>query len=202
MKMNKKVILYAGIFLAAAVALAGCGKKEGAEVPTSQAVTESGSEAVAITDSPSFSNFKSVTLEGDEVSQDIFSDYDLTMVNIWATFCSPCLREMPDLAEIHEEYKDKGVQIIGIVSDVVNSNGTLSESQLDTAREIVEETGAGYTHLIPTYDLMMAKLKDVSVVPTTFFVDKDGNPVGEEILGSKSKEDWLKIIDDYLGEVK
>lgn len=197
----RKMILFAGVFLAASMLIAGCGKKDESAIPVKEE-TVAGSESVSAAEDPSFSNFKTVTLDGEEVDQDIFSDYDLTMINVWATFCSPCLREMPDLGEIHEEYKDKGVQIVGIVSDVLDSNGKLVQSQLDTAREIVEETGAGYTHLLPNYDLMMAKLKDVSVVPTTFFVDKDGNLVGEDQLGSKSKEDWIKLIDKYLGEVK
>lgn len=197
----RKMILFAGVFLAASMLIAGCGKKDESAIPVKEE-TVAGSESVSVAEDPSFSNFKTVTLDGEEVDQDIFSDYDLTMINVWATFCSPCLREMPDLGEIHEEYKDKGVQIVGIVSDVLDSNGKLVQSQLDTAREIVEETGAGYTHLLPNYDLMMAKLKDVSVVPTTFFVDKDGNLVGEDQLGSKSKEDWIKLIDKYLGEVK
>lgn len=197
----RKMILFAGVFLAASMLIAGCGKKDESAIPVKEE-TVAGSESVSAAEDPSFSNFKTVTLDGEEVDQDIFSDYDLTMINVWATFCSPCLREMPDLGEIHEEYKDKSVQIVGIVSDVLDSNGKLVQSQLDTAREIVEETGAGYTHLLPNYDLMMAKLKDVSVVPTTFFVDKDGNLVGEDQLGSKSKEDWIKLIDKYLGEVK
>lgn len=197
----KKTIMFVSVVLAASMLLAGCGKKDESAIPVKEDTT-AGSEAVTAAENPSFSNFKTVTLDGEEVDQDIFSDYDLTMINVWATFCSPCLREMPDLGEIHEEYKEKGVQIVGIVSDVLDSNGNLVQSQLDTAREIVEETGAGYTHLLPNYDLMMAKLKDVSVVPTTFFVDKDGNLVGEDQLGSKSKEDWIKLIDKYLGEVK
>lgn len=197
----RKMILFASVFMAASMLIAGCGKKNESAIPVKEE-TVAESESVSTAENPSFSNFKTVTLDGEEVDQDIFSDYDLTMINVWATFCSPCLREMPDLGEIHEEYKDKGVQIVGIVSDVLDSNGKLVQSQLDTAREIVEETGAGYTHLLPNYDLMMAKLKDVSVVPTTFFVDKDGNLVGEDQLGSKSKEDWIKLIDKYLGEVK
>lgn len=155
-----------------------------------------------MTEDPSFSNFKTITLDGDAVTEEIFADYDLTMINIWATFCGPCLREMPDLGEISEEYEDKNFQIAGIVTDVMNSNGTLSETQLETAREIVDKTEADYIHLLPSYDLTMAKLKDVTSVPETIFVDRDGNQVGESYLGSRSKEDWVRIIDELLDEVK
>lgn len=200
----KKIVLLTGIFLTSVVMVSACGKKsESPAIPqeTPEIAAQSGETLSQVSEEPSFSNFKSVTLGGEEVNQDLFADYNLTMVNVWATFCGPCLREMPDLGEIHEEYKEKGFQIVGIVSDVLNRDGSLSESQLKTAREIVEQTGAGYVHMIPSYDLQMAKLKDVTVVPTTFFLDKDGNLVGEEQLGSKSKEDWMKLIDEYLKEV-
>lgn len=198
----RKIMILTGVFLASLMILSACGKKD--ELPsasvTDMAETIDGSSI--ITENPSFSNFKSVTLSGDEVDQSIFAEYDLTMINVWATFCGPCLSEMPDLGEINEEYKDKKFQIVGIVTDVLNNDGSLSESQLKTARDVVDKTKASYMHLIPTYDLQMAKLKDVTVVPTTFFVDQDGNMVGEEQLGSKNKGDWTKLIDEYLGEVK
>ena len=64
--------------------------------------------------------FTAQDLQGNGVSQSIFADYDLTMINVWATYCPPCLQEMPDLGKLSEEYKDKGVQVLGIVSDVMD----------------------------------------------------------------------------------
>ena len=116
------------------------------------------------------------------------------MVNVWATYCSPCIEEMPDLGKIAKEYKDKGFQIVGIVSDTY-------DPQDPTAKDIVEQTGADYTHIVLNTDLMNGPLQDVQVVPTTFFVDKDGNKVGQTITGSKSEEKWKKIIDDLLSQI-
>ncbi len=42
-------------------------------------------------------------------TQDIFSKYDLTMVNIFTTWCSPCVNEIPDLEKLYQEMKDKKV---------------------------------------------------------------------------------------------
>ena len=64
-----------------------------------------------------FGAFESETLDGEKVTEEIFQQADLTMVNIWATFCGPCIQEMPDLAQLSEEYQDKGVQIIGLIGD-------------------------------------------------------------------------------------
>lgn len=41
-------------------------------------------------------------------------------------------------------------------------------------------------------------LHNIYVVPNTFFIDKNGNQIGDEIFGSKSKNEWEKIIDEKL----
>lgn len=155
----------------------------------------------ASTENPSFSSFTATDLDGNQVDQSIFKDHKLTMINIWATFCGPCLREMPELGEINKEYADQGFQIVGIVIDTLASDGSISQSQVDTAKEIVEKTGADYLHLLPSNDLIEAKLKEVSAVPETIFVDENGNIVGKSFMGAKEKSSWEKVIDQYLEEI-
>lgn len=147
------------------------------------------------------SSFTATDLDGNEVTQEVFADHDLTMVNIWATFCSPCLDEMPALGELNAEYADKGFQIIGLVSDTLNQDGTISDSQVQTAKDAVAATKADYTHLLPSQDLF-GLLSQVSAVPTTLFVDKDGAQVGYAIMRAYSKEEWVTIIDEMLAEVQ
>lgn len=146
------------------------------------------------------SSFSTTDLEGNTVDQSVLEGYDLTMVNVWATYCSPCLQEMPDLGELAAEYKEEGVQIIGLVSDVLNSDGTVSDSQVETAQEIVAETGADYLHLMPSADLM-GLLSQIYGVPTTFFVDSEGNQVGYAYVTALSREQFVEIIDSALTEV-
>ena len=123
------------------------------------------------------------------------------MVNVWATFCGPCINEMPDLGELAAEYADKGVQIIGLVSDTMDSDGTISDSQVETAKEIVAETGADYRHLLPSDDLL-GILSQIYAVPTTFFVDSEGVQVGDAIVTAQSKKKWIETIDGMLAEVQ
>ena len=92
--------------------------------------------------------FSTTDLDGNPVDQTAFQDYDVTMVNIWTTYCGYCLDEMGALGELSREYADDGVRIMGMVTDVINSDGTLNESQMDLAREIVSSTGADYTHMV------------------------------------------------------
>ncbi len=145
-------------------------------------------------------DFSATELYGDAIDESLLSDYDLTMVNVWATYCGPCLREMPDLGELADEYGEKGVQIVGMISDVLDSYGDISESQVSVAKDIVTKTEADYPHILPSRDLF-GLLYQITSVPTTFFVDKDGRQVGGAYVGSRSKAEWAKIIDETLEEV-
>lgn len=148
------------------------------------------------------SSFTATDLSGSQVDQSIFEDYDLTMVNVWGTFCGPCIKEMPELGEISKEYAEAGkrFQIVGIVSDLLDRNGNVSEPLLDSARDIVSLSDANFTHLIPSESLYPL-LSQVTAVPTTLFVDRDGKQVGYAQLSAHTKADWIKIIDGLLEEV-
>ena len=146
-------------------------------------------------------SFTATDVDGNTVDPSIFADYKLTMVNVWATFCGPCLREMPDLGELADEYKDKGVRIVGLVSDTLDQNGDIDDSQVEAAKEIIADTGADYLHILPSTDLF-GLLSQISSVPTTFFVDSEGRQVGMAELGSKEKDEWVEIIDRALAEVQ
>lgn len=146
------------------------------------------------------SQFSTQDLEGNELDQSMLQDHTLTMVNVWATFCTPCISEMPDLGTLAQEYADQGVQIVGLVSDVLDMEGNLDPDQLDLAREIVDSTAADYTHLVPSEDLY-GLLYQISSVPTTFFVDETGAQVGGTYIGAKDKDQWQDIIDQLLAEV-
>ncbi|NLD19129.1 MAG: TlpA family protein disulfide reductase [Clostridiales bacterium] len=147
-------------------------------------------------------SFESTDLDGNPVNQDIFSGKKLTMVNMWATFCGPCIKEMPDLAELNKEYSDKGFQIVGIPVDVTLENGQPTEDMMTTAKSVVSDTGADYMHIVPSASLYKAKLSEVDVVPETIFVDENGKQVGRSYVGSHSKAKWGRIIDRILEDVE
>ena len=210
--MNKRAIAFL-LTLTSLLLITACTAPKPATSPTpeitpitipeeSTVPEESAAPAASETSRVSFGKFTATDLNGNEVTQDIFSNSDLTMINIWATFCGPCLQEMPGLGALSSEYADKGLQVVGIVVDVLDSSGAVSSSQVDLAKEIVQKTGAAYTHLLPSEDLIRIKLNAVSAVPETVFVDKNGDVVGEPLVGSRSEDDWKAIIDKYLEEVK
>lgn len=178
------------LVLAAVTALfaAACGQQE------SEKKTEETGQSAEEKESV-FGEFKTRTLNGDDADQEIFSQSKLTMVNVWATFCGPCINEMPDLGEISRAYDSSRFQIVGLISDV-------TEPEDESALEIVEATQADYTHLTASEDLMNGVLRKINVVPTTIFVDRDGIQVGGVYTGSKSQSSWEHIIEQNLQEVE
>ena len=147
--------------------------------------------------------FQTTDIYGNTVTEDIFRDYDLTVINTWATGCSPCIDEMPDLAELSELYKDKKVQIIGIVHDVADpKKGIVDEELLYLAQDIVERTGVNYPVLLPDNSLNEGLLANTMGYPDTAFVDSTGELVGISILGSQDMESWKEIIDERLAMSK
>ena len=147
------------------------------------------------------SNLQTVDIDGKEFSGKDFSDYDLTMVNVFVTWCSPCVQEIPDLAEIQKEMKDKGVNIVGVVTDTVDQTGENQEA-LEKAKLIRERSKAEYPFLIPDKSNFNGRLSGIQAFPETFFVDKKGQIVGETYSGSHNKKAWLEIIEKELAKVK
>ena len=147
-----------------------------------------------------FTSFDATDLSGNPVDETIFAKDTITMVNVWATYCGPCLNEMPELGELSQEYADKGVQIIGIPIDTIDTYGKPDQAQINTAAELASQTGADYTHILPSEDLLSRGLYNIYAVPTTYFVDSKGNQIGQEYMGAKSKADWVAIIDQLLAE--
>ena len=147
------------------------------------------------------SNLQTMDIDGKEFSGKDFSDYDLTMVNVFATWCSPCVQEIPDLTEIQKEMKGKGVNIVGVVTDTVDQTGENQEA-LEKAKLIRERSKAEYPFLIPDKSNFNGRLSGIQAFPETFFVDKKGQIVGETYSGSHNKKAWLEIIEKELAKVK
>lgn len=155
-----------------------------------------GSEA---SDGGSLGEFSMEDVNGETYTQEMFADHDLTMINVFTTWCSPCIREIPDLEKLSKEMEDQGVQVVGIVLDVA---GNADEETIEKAKLLAEKTGAAYPFLIPDAGYLNGRLAGISAVPETFFADKEGNIVGETYSGSRSFEDWKGIVEKELKGVR
>ena len=142
--------------------------------------------------------FSTEDLDGNKITNELFADNKITMINIWGTFCGPCIREMPSLAKLSDENKSKGVEIIGIPIDIIDDWGRLDSSAKADALMIMKQTGVKYKNLVPTIEMFQTFLRGIQAVPTTVFVDKNGKQIGQAYLGAKSQKEWQKIIDKLL----
>ncbi len=143
-----------------------------------------------------FADINTLDFDGQEFTAADLKKYKVNVINIWATFCAPCIREMPDLDLISQEYDD--VQVIGICWDVVDFSGARDEKLYSLAQKIVkEDVGVSYTMLEPSAQLLNGVLYDVFSFPTTFIVDENGN-ILEQFSGTRSKEQFSEIVEKYL----
>ncbi len=134
--------------------------------------------------------FNANDLEGNAInSSELFKQNKLTMVNIWGTYCSPCIEEMPELIKLNTEYKDFAV--VGIVIDGNNNEATVIS--------MVEKLGINFTNIVPNSEINNKILQYVSAVPTTFFVNSEGLIVGEIIVGADI-EGYKRNIENLLNQ--
>ncbi len=145
--------------------------------------------------------FSMQDIQGETYTQDMFADYDLTMVNVFTTWCTPCVNEIPDLQKLWEEKKEQGINVVGIVLDSIDAYGTVDQETVEKAKLLSERTGAVYPFLIPDSSYMNGRLAGIEAVPETFFVDKNGDIVDETYSGSRSFEDWQSIVETIHQEI-
>ena len=178
------------ILLLSLLCLVGCGPAKDNDTSETATTTENAKE----TEEPYVLTFTAPTIDGAEITSDILSESKLTMINVWATYCNPCLSEMPDLGQIAASYDKADFQLIGIVSDVSDAS---SEKDVQNAKNLIDKTQANYPHLLLNESLYMNLVGGVDSVPTTFFVNNKSEVLGY-VIGARNKESWEAIIDELL----
>lgn len=119
-------------------------------------------------------------------------DVKLVILNFWATYCPFCLKELPQFVSLYNDYKDKGVLVIGINTD--------TSSTEEIREKIIEKYHVNYPTLLDlnseVYDLY-----SVSGVPNLFLVSKEREIILHHLGSSSSYFDYLRsFIDRYLSE--
>ncbi|MDR1874001.1 MAG: TlpA family protein disulfide reductase [Synergistaceae bacterium] len=141
-----------------------------------------------------FPAFSSQNLEGEPVTSALFADEKLTMVNIWTTWCPPCVNEMPDLGVLGRSMPE-GSQLVGIVLDVEDPEEDVEA--LDDANKILRKSKANFLQILPV-DAMEPVLGKVAAIPTTIFVNSQGKIVGRPLVGSRSEAAYRSEVEHIL----
>lgn len=133
--------------------------------------------------------FNVVTLEGERIDSSFIKENKLTMINVWTTWCGPCVNEMPELSVLAKEMLPDGVKILSVCVD--------GEEELETAKEIIKDSGGGFTVVIPDDILEKNLMPYVDAYPTTIFVNSKGVLVGSKIVGAPYED----VAETYLNEI-
>lgn len=189
------------VFLVCAVALSlfACNKKDNtAETNKVEEKEKTTATAIELENMP-IENFDFQTmdiLDGNVIkSEEFYKEKPLTLVNVWGTFCGPCKEEMPDLAKLYDEYKDK-MNFLGVVVDTNVSMDT----NVEEAQKIIKDSGVNYKNIMPnptTEDTLV----NITAMPTTFFVNSEGKVLGG-FVGKADKDSLKATIDKILEENK
>ena len=147
-------------------------------------------------------SFSTQDIHGTAYTQELFAENKLTLVNLYATWCSPCVREIPELEELSKTLAAQDVGVIGVVLDAVGPDGQPDQTAIETARKLAERTGATYPFLVPDATAMNGRLLGVTAVPETFFVDSQGNIVGDTYPGARDLKGWTEIVELELSRLE
>lgn len=124
--------------------------------------------------------FSTTDMEGHAVTQEIFADYDLTVVNVWATWCGYCVEEMPALSTLKTMLPDN-VNFITLCTD--------ADTDRKLAGDILRDAGANFQTLVVDEDMYAQMQEFVYAFPTTLFLNSEGACVVEPLVGVPSTDD-------------
>ena len=171
---NRKTAAGLCLICLAGLLAAGCGNGAAPKAEQDQSKTEQNSETQTKDSKQGLFSFSAETLDGGTFTQEDLAAFDLTMVNFWGTFCSPCIKEMPDLAEFAAVLPEN-VQLITICVD--------AEYEAEDARTLLEQAGFEGVTLTKGDGDFEKMLETILAVPTTLFLDAEGNVVGDVVEG-------------------
>jgi len=172
--MKKRLLLLGCVLMMSTAAVACSSTNQSTEAKqetTSMDNSQAQGSASAVQDASSATKmpeFKTKTTEGEEITSDVFKKSKLTVVNLWGSWCQPCVEEIPDLQKLYENMKDKGVNVIGVAQD--------ADTELDAVKE--KRVYALDNDIMRTlHDYVLIEYIGKALYPETF---KDFDPVKEQ----------------------
>ena len=147
-----------------------------------------------------FPAFEGKDLDGNTVKSDeLFSANAVTVVNFWFTTCNPCVGELSELDALNKELAKKGGALIGVNTFTLDGD----ETAISEAKDVLAKKGVTYQNVYFASDGEAGKFTtNIFAYPTTYVVDRNGNIVGDPIVGAitekKQAETLQKLIDQAL----
>lgn len=146
---------------------------------------------------PTFPTFTGKDLDGNDVDSSIFSQNAVTVVNFWFSGCKPCVDEMDDLDALNQRIKEQGGEVIGVNTETLDGNA----DNIATAKKILESAGASFRNIYFDPDSEAGKFAlGIMAFPTTCVVDRQGNIVGEPIMGGIDQEANMATLEKLIAD--
>ena len=145
-----------------------------------------------------FPSFEGKDLDGNEVKSDeLFSANAVTVVNFWFTTCSPCVGELGDLDALNKELADKGGALIGVNAFTLDGD----ETAISDAKDVLAKKGATYQNVyFDSSSAAGAFTSNIFAFPTTYVVDRNGNIVGEPIVGAITEKNQAETLQSLIDQ--
>lgn len=144
-----------------------------------------------------FPQFQGKDLDGNDVDNSLFANNAFTVVNFWFSGCKPCVDEMDDLDALNQRIKEQGGEVIGVNTETLDGNA----DNIATAKKILESAGASFRNIYFDPDSEAGKFAlGIMAFPTTYVVDRQGNIVGEPIMGGIDQEANMATLEKLIAD--
>ena len=139
-----------------------------------------------------FPAFEGKDLDGNTVkSSELFSKNAVTVVNFWFTTCNPCVGELSELDALNKKLAEKGGALIGVNTFTLDGN----ETAISEAKDVLAKKGATYQNVYFASDGEAGKFTtNIFAYPTTYVVDRNGNIVGDPIVGAITEKKQAEAL--------
>ena len=139
-----------------------------------------------------FPSFEGKDLNGNTVkSDDLFSKNAVTVVNFWFTTCNPCVGELAELDALNKELAEKGGALIGVNTFTLGGD----EAAISEAKDVLAKKGVTYQNVYFDSDGEAGKFAaNIFAYPTTYVVDRNGNIVGDPIVGAITEKNQAEAL--------
>ena len=139
-----------------------------------------------------FPAFEGKDLDGNTVkSSELFSKNAVTVVNFWFTTCNPCVGELSELDALNKELAEKGGALIGVNTFTLDGD----EAAISEAKNVLAKKSATYQNVYFASDGEAGKFTtNIFAYPTTYVVDRNGNIVGDPIVGAITEKNQAEAL--------
>lgn len=177
--------------LSVAVVLAGCDKRSGASTGAVAPASAPGASSAASKSSlpvvGKAPDFRLTTLDGTDVTTASLKG-KVVVVDFWATWCGPCVAEIPGYIELHKKYAKDGLVIIGVSVD----RGGVAK-----VKQFAEKNGMNYLVAMGDDGALGEAFGGFDAIPTTFLIDRDGH-IRHQKTGSMPHADYEALVKQLL----